>query len=145
MENQTWTKKLTELQIKKGFTFNGGIVDDVAVLGFAGEAGEVIGELYPERKYKDHGERAVDAGMTQFCEIAECLDDFKKAIRNGNMPGVKIVIENHGNLIKELADHYYYFNAICNNLGLSFETLAEIVYKKALANEQANPEWEVKR
>jgi phosphoribosyl-ATP pyrophosphohydrolase len=139
-KKKTYTEQLTSLQVTLGFNDNKGVLDNVAVLGFGGEAGEVMEELGTER-----GEYKVQASMSAFTYAARNLDFHKKQMRDGKEPYVEITITDRDRLISELADHFYYQNAILINLGLTHEDLAMLVFAKVKAKHIANSQYKDKR
>jgi phosphoribosyl-ATP pyrophosphohydrolase len=124
---QSFLEKLTDLQIKQGFVPDSGVLSPIAILGYIGEAGEVAGEISTPK-----GEYQIQAKLSQIMYAARRLDTLKKQIRDKKTTPVEICIENPELLIAELADHLYYTNAICIELGLTLEQLAEMALNKEL-------------
>lgn len=131
--------KLTELQKEVGYTSGKGL-DPIAVLGFAGEAGEVIAELSTQK-----GEYMVQAKMHQFKVAGASLDFIKKQIRDKKHEPIQLTAENETALVTEMADQFYYLNAMCLNLNITVGTLALMAFTKVQAKHKANPKWEDKR
>ena len=126
-KKKTNLELLTELQIKQGFLPDTGVLSPIAILGYIGEAGEVAGEISTPK-----GEYHVSAKIAQVMYSARGVDFIKKEIRDKQAPPIEIVIANPDLLKSELADHFYYMNAVCIELGITHEELAEMAVKKEL-------------
>jgi NTP pyrophosphatase (non-canonical NTP hydrolase) len=128
---KTSIQKLTEIQQKVGYIK--GSINNVALLGLFGEAGEVLNEC----KIRHNG-IITPLPLDGAIEKAEQVDRLKKAIRNGNAKPHEIVIENEELFDNELADVLYYLNALALNRGKTIEDYAELSYQKVLRKSQTD-------
>ena len=127
-KKKSFLEQLTDLQIKQGFLPNTGVLSPIAIFGYIGEAGEVAGEISTPK-----GEFSVQAKLAQVMYSARSVDFMKKEIRDKNAPPMEIIVEKPHLLLSELADHFYYMNAVCIELGITHEQLAEMAVNKELS------------
>lgn len=135
-----YVQKLTELQNSIGYV--AGSVSPVAILGLFGEAGEVANEcgFNPVRGLSEQEEdqaESITMGFVQdllnFIDDAKELDNVKKKIRNGLSESISVGCNDHENAFNvELADLFYYLNAVAIGRGLSLDDLARISYEKVM-------------
>jgi len=129
MENSI--EKLTTLQHEVGYVK--GNINNIALLGLFGEAGEVLNEC----KVKENGilkPLPLDGAI----EKAEQVDRLKKSIRDKESNPHEIVIENEELFDKEMADVLYYLNALAINRGKTLNDYAEISYNKVMYYKNKN-------
>lgn len=122
MENSI--EKLTAIQ---GVGYEKGNINNVALLGLFGEAGEVLNEC----KIKEDG-IIKSLPLEGAIEKAEQVDRLKKAIRDGEVKPHEIVIENEDKFDNEMGDILYYLNALAINRGKTLNDYAEISYQKVM-------------
>jgi hypothetical protein len=127
MEN--YFEKLTALQHEVGYVK--GTINNVALLGLFGEAGEVLNEC----KVKEDGVLK-PLPLEGAIEKAEQVDRLKKAIRDKEAKPHEIIIENEDLFDKEMADVLYYFNALAINRGKTLNDYAKISYDKVMHYKQ---------
>ncbi|MGF7213871.1 NTP pyrophosphatase (non-canonical NTP hydrolase) [Spirosoma lacussanchae] len=129
-------QKLTELQNKIGYV--AGEVHPVAMLGLLGECGEVAGAanyMTPKAKsLTQDGFFDFTKTCQQFVDVAADIDAFKKRLR-GSQPGeIHFAVKpDEYEFNGELADLFYYLNAVAIGRGLTIEDLAKISYDKVMA------------
>lgn len=101
---------------------------DVALLGLVGEAGEVIGETHISL----FANPEVHTTINKVIEAAGEADSLKKAIRKNTVAGVgfEVMSEKRTAFKTELADLYYYFNAVSIETGITLDELAKISHDK---------------
>jgi hypothetical protein len=131
-------QQLDELQNKVGYVR--GDINIIALLGLFGEAGEVLGELFLIDNSEDDL-KAEDLKMLAV-DTAKKIDNLKKAIRdNKNSDKINIgtnYVVSSDDFDKELADCFYYLNALAINRGLTLEDLAGISVAKVKTKQQQN-------
>lgn len=132
-------EKLTELQNKIGYV--AGEVHPVALLGLVGEAGEVAAEsTFTQSELTEFEEmhavwqqtNAINQQKVAYTLAAERLDTAKKEIRREINSKVVVCIKPEAFDV-ELADLFYYLNAVAIARGLTIEDLARISYEKVIA------------
>lgn len=124
MEN--WIEKITELQKEVGY--EKGNINNIALLGLFGEAGEVINEC----RVASENDLPPQPILPTAVSVAENVDSLKKKIRDKEIPPLKIIIEDEEKFDKEMADVFYYLNALALNRGKTLNDYAEISYKKVM-------------
>ncbi len=117
--------QLTFLQNEVGYVK--GNINNVALLGLFGEAGEVLNEC----KIKEDGV-IKPLPLEGAIEKAEQVDRLKKAIRDKEAKVHEIIIEDEEKFDSEMADVFYYFNALAINRGKTINDYAEISCKKVM-------------
>jgi NTP pyrophosphatase (non-canonical NTP hydrolase) len=122
MENSI--DKLTALQ--KEFGYKQGSINNVALFGLVGEAGEVLDEC----KFSTDMAKYL---IREAVLIGSQIDKLKKRIRSKEIPEFEITIENEENLDKEMADVLYYLNVLAINRGKTLNDYAEISYQKVMS------------
>jgi len=132
MENSI--DKLTAIQNEVGYVK--GTINNIALLGLFGEAGEVMDECIFITKgdpihYKDYDNTPVSL-KEKSIEIAKRIDGLKKQIRDKVMPPFEITIENEERFDSEMADALYYFNALAINRGKTLNDYAELSLNKVM-------------
>jgi hypothetical protein len=132
-------QKLTELQNKIGYV--AGEIHPVALLGLLGETGEVAAETtFTQSEHTEFHEmhalwektNAINRNKVAFALTAESLDLAKKEIRRETDSKVVVFIKSN-NFDIELADLFYYLNAVAIARGLTIEDLARMSYEKVIA------------
>ena len=123
MEN--YFDKLTEIQKEVGY--EKGTINNIALLGIFGEAGEVLNEC----KIKEDG-IIKPLPLEGAIEKAEQVDRLKKAIRDKEAKAHEIVIENEENFDSEMSDVLYYLNALAINRGKTLNDYAELSLNKVM-------------
>ena len=128
MEN--YIERLTQLQNEVGYTK--GKINNVALFGLFGEAGEVLNEC----KHKS----LMSNDLLEVCPDAVAkaieVDNLKKKIRDRYTPPLDIVIENEEAFDMEMADVLYYLNALSINRGKTLNDYAKISYDKVMHYKQ---------
>lgn len=114
-------EKLTALQKEVGY--EQGTINNIALLGLFGEAGEVLNEC----KVKKDGV-IIPLPLEDAVEVAEKVDRLKKAIRDKEAKSYEIIIENEEAFDSEIGDVLYYLNALAINRGKTLNDYAEISY-----------------
>lgn len=122
MENSI--DKLTALQ--KEFGYKQGGINNVALFGLVGEAGEVLNEC------KFSTDRAMIL-INDSIKVTSQIDNLKKRIRSKEIPEFEIKIENEENFDKEICDVLYYLNVLAINRGKTLNDYAEISYQKVMS------------
>lgn len=127
--------ELTELQNEVGY--NKGDINIIALLGLFGEAGEVLNETF----LIDNTEDIIKAEDLKMLAVKTALgiDSLKKKIRD-NQTKIKadILPAERDSFDKELADCFYYLNALAINRGLTLEDLAKLSIAKVKSKGQQN-------
>lgn len=127
-------EKLTELQNKIGYV--AGEVHPVAILGLMGESGEVAEATYfmtPKAKsLTQDGFFKFKEMANRFVRVAGEIDEFKKQIRNQTEIHFAIEVDKD-EFDMELADLFYYLNAVAIGRGLTVEDLARMSYEKVIS------------
>lgn len=124
MEN--YIEKLTGLQNEVGYAK--GEINNVALFGLFGEAGEVLNEC----KHKSLASNDLLMVCPDAVSKAVEVDNLKKQIRDKKTPPFDIVIENVEAFDMEMADVLYYLNALAINRGKTLNDYAEISYNKVM-------------
>jgi len=129
-------EKLTELQNKIGYV--NGQVHPVAMLGLMGEAGEVAqAATFITPKAKSLMQRdffKFEAMVGHFVGVAGEIDDFKKKLRSKTENEIHFAIKpDEEDFDPELADLFYYLNAVAIGRGLTIDDLARMSYEKVIA------------
>ncbi|GAB3994694.1 hypothetical protein GCM10028807_32880 [Spirosoma daeguense] len=139
-----YLNKLTDLQKTIGYV--PGEVHPVAMLGLMGECGEVANEcnFIPASDLRDVlREQAQDditafsQDVDKFIEAALEIDGIKKELRQSDgireRRSIAVACNDKGNSFNlELADCFYYLNAIAIGRGLTIDELARISYEKVM-------------
>lgn len=134
-------ERLTLLQEELGYTK--GEISTVAMLGLVGEAGEVLAETYTDDESSNANFRAQIIHTLINCRKT---DDYKKAIRSGELKISLNLDENHKSLFdEELADTFYYLNILATNRGLTINDLAQMAHDKIRAKQSQGGSSEDKR
>lgn len=133
-------EKLTELQNKIGYV--AGEVHPVAMLGLIGEAGEVAqAATYMTPKAKSLMQQdffKFEAMVGHFVAVAGEIDHFKKQLRGRTESEIHFAIKpDEEDFDPELADLFYYLNAVAIGRGLTIEDLARMSYEKVIARRGA--------
>lgn len=128
---QTAIEQLTAWQKEIGYKENEGI-SPVALLGIAGEAGEVLAEcdihiISAEKRSAGAKQVVIDAECIKIIQSARYLEHFKKSIRSGERTASSEVTNN---FLPELADLLYYINIAAFQAGSSLEQLAAMALAK---------------
>jgi len=128
MENNL--DKLTEIQKEVGY--EKGIINNIALLGLFGEAGEVLNECsitkIPNGKglWFEEGDKAIAIS------VANKIDTLKKAIRDRKHEPLYIKINDEEKFDSEIADVLYYLNALAINRGKTLNDYAELSLNKVM-------------
>ena len=125
-DQRTNLQKLTDLQKELGY--KKGDIDPVAVLGIAGESGEILNELEFEI-IKTAFPKMTLMEINGFVRIAERIDTIKKEVRNKDLD-IICNIKSTEEFDLEISDLFYYLNAICINRGKSIEDYAKLSFDK---------------
>lgn len=137
-----YLNQLTELQ--KTFGYVPGVISPVALLGLAGECGEVLDETVPSAdlsKLDSIGTSIVEMKYTAsieriryFVHAAREVDDMKKEIRRDEMSSDRLsyCAKDDEAFDEELCDIFYYLNALAIGRGLSINDLARMSHAKIL-------------
>lgn len=120
----SYVEKLIQTQNEIGYV--NGPVNIIALLGLFGEAGEVLQETNPKNEH-------VESTFFQAVNIASTIDRMKKQIRDLKINVGGVHVENLEAFDSELADCFYYLNALCINRGLTLEDLAQMNLEKIKA------------
>lgn len=127
IRNLSHIKNLTDLQHELGYGVGG--ISTIALLGLAGEAGEVLAETgsYPNPVFDE-----IKPTLVAYTEIAKTVDGHKKTIRRtGIGTGIlRIKPGNEEEFDKELADVAYYLNILATNRGLTLGDLCQMAHDK---------------
>jgi NTP pyrophosphatase (non-canonical NTP hydrolase) len=132
MEN--YIDKLTTLQTSIGY--NKGEFNAIAILGLIGESGEVLEHVFISDSEIACMQRIAVA-------VAEALDNVKKEIRDRNFKTENVFYvdpESEHEFDKELADLFYYLNAVAINRGLTLDDLAKMSFEKVSAKLKQSPQ-----
>lgn len=137
---ETYLQKLTNLQNEVGYT--AGAINLIALLGLAGEAGEVLQEYF-QTTNDGFPDISILTTIDKFTMAAKSVDALKKQIRDSgdNNPAVLpegAVTFNEELFDKEMADQLYYLNALAINRGKTLEDYAKISFDKVSAKFQQN-------
>jgi len=125
MENSI--EKLTAIQKEVGY--EKGDINNVAVLGLFGEAGEVINECdFLISTDGIDGLQLIQDGIASSLKV----DSLKKQIRDKIKKPYKIHIKNEEDFDNEMADVLYYLNALAINRGKTLNDYAELSCKKVM-------------
>jgi len=130
---------LSDLQQQLGYVK--GPISTVAMLGLVGESGEVLAETMINTS-----SLSVLNIRREAVQIAAAVDGLKKAIRIGNDNSSIILPSEKEDLFdKELADAFYYLNALAINRGFTIFQLAKMAHDKVRAKQAAGGSSEDKR
>ena len=127
MEN--YIEKLTEIQKEVGY--EKGTINNIALLGLFGEAGEVINECAFASDDEDDS-RVNLLFLNRAVSEANNIDSLKKQIRDKKQLPMLITIKDEEKFDKEIGDVLYYLNALALNRGKTLNDYAEISYKKVM-------------
>lgn len=133
-----YIQKLTELQNIIGYV--SGDISPVAILGFMGEVGEVAAEMTfktTEPRYEYGGKLCSDLiGLKlDLAQSSSRLDTIKKMVRNDPSLNISVQILDEAKFDMELADQFYYLNALAIERGLSLDDLARMSYEKVIGKQ----------
>lgn len=131
VQNNSPIAKLVRLQKEVGY--EEGKLNIVALLGFFGEAGEVLAEVSFDKSPKLTAvDQAFLETIKEAIKVAAKIDAWKKAIRDKEyMPNVTMTVEE--DFKKELADQTYYAHALAMGQNTSMNELAVISINKVLS------------
>jgi NTP pyrophosphatase (non-canonical NTP hydrolase) len=128
-----YIKKLTELQKEVGY--EKGKINNVALLGLFGEAGEVLNECsYSGAETIDIMDKSVL--LNNAIRISQQVDSLKKDIRDKKTNPMLISITDEEKFDNEMADVLYYLNALAINRGKTLNDYAEISHYKVMSYKQ---------
>lgn len=125
-----YIEKLTGLQKEVGY--EKGTINNVALLGLFGEAGEVLNEVKMTKNEDGSGWYFEEGDKALAISVANKLDGFKKAIRDKKHEPLFIKINNEELFDKEMSDVLYYLNALAINRGKTLNDYAKISYDKVM-------------
>jgi NTP pyrophosphatase (non-canonical NTP hydrolase) len=128
MENSI--DKLTEIQKEVGY--ERGKINNVALLGLFGEAGEVLNETKISKNFNGTGWWFEEGDKAIAVSVANKIDTLKKAIRDRKHEPLFIEIKNEENFDSEMADVLYYLNALAINRGKTLNDYAELSLNKVM-------------
>jgi hypothetical protein len=137
-------QKLIDLQAELGYVK--GDISTVAMLGLVGEAGEVLGEIHTVSNTIMYNAIGVHIKST-LDEISD-LESYKKLIRKEDkkfVPIFEVHPDKGEDFNKELADTFYYLQALATNRGLTIMDLAKMAHDKIRAKQAAGGSSEDKR
>lgn len=136
-----YIKQLTELQQQIGY--RAGNIEPVAFLGLLGEVGEVAAEVYVSARNEliseveglSMLEREIYQKKHMLRFYAAEVDALKKEVRKDSAysNGLVVEIANEEDFKLELADVFYYLNAIASCMGMTLNDLAKLSYEKVMA------------
>jgi NTP pyrophosphatase (non-canonical NTP hydrolase) len=139
MEN--YFQKLTKLQNSVGYVT--GPINMIALLGLAGESGEVLEEFFKE-KVMSLEMWTPEETISQYITVSKRIDNLKKRIRDSEKDSTSVSPEIASHSFseelfdKEIADTLYYLNALAINRGKTLEEYAKISFDKVSAKIQQN-------
>ena len=119
-------QKLTDLQKELGY--KKGDIDPIAILGIAGESGEILNEL-EFGVIKTAFPNTVLMEINGFVRTAERIDTIKKEVRNKDLD-IICNIKSTEEFDLEISDLFYYLNAVCINRNKSIEEYAKLSFDK---------------
>ncbi|WP_312697019.1 hypothetical protein [Sphingobacterium mizutaii] len=123
--DQSSFDRLTALQKELGY--KEGEINDVAILGLVGEAGEALEEL----KYDPTIDGDATIAIVDVLASTFILEGIKKEVRKKTFKlNFELPEENREKYIKELADVVYYLNICASSVNTSLEELAQISHDK---------------
>ncbi len=124
---ETSIDKLTAIQKEVGY--EKGNINNIALLGLFGEAGEVLNECsFSDDPQSSMTNLMIETGIVSALNI----DTKKKEIRDKKRPPLSITIKDEQKFDSEMADVLYYFNAIAINRGKTLDYYAELSLNKVM-------------